>query len=176
MNSKHIFGLLIFGLLLASAGWAQQEQKPEEKPAPAAGAAAAPATPQPAHGFKITAEDTARKNPVKFTTVSVERGKKIYDTQCAMCHGAKGDGKGDVAAEMKLTLPDMTKPETLDKRTDGDLFAIISSGAEAMPGQGTRMPDTRKWNLVNYLRAMSGKAPERSTGKEPEENVILVPQ
>jgi hypothetical protein len=38
------------------------------------------------------------------------------------------------------------------------------------------MKDERRWNLVNYLRAVSGKVPEKATGKEPEENVILVPQ
>ena len=33
-----------------------------------------------------------------------------------------------------------------------------------------------KWDLVNYLRAVGGKVPEKSKGNEPEENVILVPQ
>lgn len=175
MNNKHILGLLIFGLL-AGAGWAQEKQKTEEKPAQATGAATAATAPQAVHGFKTTPADAAKKNPNKFTTVSVDRGKKIYDTQCAMCHGAKGDGKGDMVAEMKINPPDFTKPETLDKLRDGELFAIIGGGSETMPGQGVRMPDSRKWNLVNYLRALSGKPPERSTGKEPEEGIILVPQ
>jgi mono/diheme cytochrome c family protein len=175
MNNKYIHGLLIFGLLVG-AGWAQEKQKTEEKPTQATGAAASATAPQAVHAFKITPEDTAKKNPTKFTTVLVERGKKIYDTQCAMCHGAKGDGKGDMVEEMKINPPDFTKPETLDKRTDGELFAIIGGGSETMPGQGVRMPDSRKWNLVNYLRALSGKPPERSTGKEPEEGIILVPQ
>ena len=38
------------------------------------------------------------------------------------------------------------------------------------------MTDTHKWNLVNYLRSLDGRTPEKATGKEPEENVILVPQ
>ena len=37
------------------------------------------------------------------------------------------------------------------------------------------MTDTHRWNLVNYLRMLSGKVPEKSTGNEPEENIILVP-
>ena len=175
MANKHILGLLIFGLLVGTC-WAQEKPKTEEKPAQATGATAPAAAPQAVHGFKITPEDTAKKNPNKFTTVSVERGKKIYDTQFAMCHGAKGDGKGEIVAEMKINPPDFTKPETLEKRTDGELFAIIGGGSETMPAQGTRMPDTRKWNLVNHMRQLSGKQPERSTGKEPEEGVILVPQ
>jgi len=173
MKARYILGLLVLSLA-AGNFWAQEQQKTEQKPAP--GAAAAPAAPQPVHGFKLTPEDAAKKNPIKFTTNSVERGKKIYMTQCAMCHGEKGDGKGEAVGEMHLNPPDFTKPEVLDKRTEGDLFAIISSGDELMPGQGKRMTDTHKWNLVNYLRSLSGKVPQRSTGNEPEENIILVPQ
>jgi len=173
MRSKYPAGLLVLGLAVVVA-WAQEKPKADAKASQ--GTAAAAQEPAPAHGFKLTPEDTAKKNPVKFTTVSAERGKKIYDTQCAMCHGAKGDGKGDAVEEMKISPPDFTKPETLGKLTDGELFAIIGVGSETMPGQGTRMPETRKWNLVNYLRALSGKHPEKSTGKEPEEGVILVPQ
>jgi hypothetical protein len=55
------------------------------------------------------------------------------------------------------------------------LFVILGVGSETMPGQGTRMRDKEKWDLVNYLRAVGGKIPEKA-GKEPEENVILVPQ
>ena len=73
---------------------------------------------------------------MKFTEFSVERGKKIFTTQCALCHGTKGDGKGELAADMKLSLPDFTKPDTLKERTDGELFAIIGAGKEPMPAQG----------------------------------------
>jgi mono/diheme cytochrome c family protein len=152
--------------------WAQEEKK-ETPPPPEASTAAAPASPHPA---EITAEDKAKKNPVKFTEVSVDRGKKIYGTQCALCHGDKGDGKGELATDMKLNLPDFTKPDSLKERTDGELFAIIGAGRDPMPSQAGRLSDVHRWNLVNYLRALSGKVPEKATGKEPEENVILVPQ
>jgi mono/diheme cytochrome c family protein len=107
----------------------------------------------------------------------VDRGKKVYLTQCALCHGEKGDGKGDLATDMKLTLPDFTKPDALAKRTDGELFAIIETAKDPMPSQKGRMSEQQLWNLVNYLRALSGKVPAKSTAKESaDENVILVPQ
>jgi mono/diheme cytochrome c family protein len=167
MSSK----TLILVLLLATGClWAQ------EKKEPAPSSAAPAATPAEPHPATVSAEDKARKNPVKFTDVSVQRGKKIYNTQCALCHGEKGDGKGDAAEDMKLTLPDFTNADVLKDRTDGELFTLIGTGKDPMPGQGGRMTDPQRWNLVNYLRALSGKQPEKSSGKEPEENVILVPQ
>src|SRR5208283_4841644 len=77
MPSKTLFLALV---LVTSCLWAQEEKK--ETPPPAgATTAAQPATP-PAP--TISAEDKARKNPVKFTDVSVARGKKIFSTQCAL--------------------------------------------------------------------------------------------
>lgn len=163
---------LVLAVLLLATGclWAQEKKEPAP---PAAGAVTAPVAPK---APTITDAEKARKNPVKFTEVSVDRGKKIYNTQCALCHGVKGDGKGDLAADMKLTMSDLTKSETLKDRTDGELFWIITTGKDPMPGEGERMTEAQRWNLVNYLHALSGKVPEKSTGKEPEENVILVPQ
>ena len=98
-------------------------------------------------------------------------------TQCALCHGEKGDGKGDLATEMKLNLPDLTKPDVLSGRTDGELFAIVGTGKDPMPSQKGRMPEPQLWNLVNYLRALGGKVPAKPTAKESaDENVILVPR
>jgi mono/diheme cytochrome c family protein len=174
MKGKYLVGLIIFGLSVG-VFWAQEEKKPAQEAAPGA-AATTPAAPAVPHVLTISPEDAARKNPVKFTDVSVERGKKIYETQCAMCHGEKGDGKGEIVAEMGIKPPDFTNPETLKKRTDGELFTIIGQGDTVMPSQAKRLSDHHRWQIVNYLRSLAGAKPERATGKEPEENVILVPQ
>ena len=182
MKIKYLFALLTFVMMVSVIG-AQEKKEPEtatppastSQPAqaPAAPAAAAPA-PAAVHVFTIPPEDAARKNPLRFSEISVERGKKIYETQCAMCHGEKGDGKGDIVADMKLNPPDFTKPGTLGKRTDGELFTIIQIGNSDMPGQGTRMSDTYKWEIVNYLRSLNGKAPLKSTDEELQQGTVIV--
>jgi mono/diheme cytochrome c family protein len=174
---KYLFAILT--IIFAVTTYSAQEQKPaEEKPSepPAAEAqkpaeAQAPAVP---HGFQITPEQAAQKNPLRFSEISVERGKKIYATQCSMCHGEKGDGKGDLAEEMKINPPDFTKPETLAKRTDGELFTIIRIGNTTMPAQGERMKDIHKWEVVNYLRSLSGKTPLKSTEEEMQQGTVVV--
>jgi len=172
MPAKYIVGALIF---FSGMGvfWAQETQKPAAKDTSDAKELAPPQNP---HTYKLTPEDTGRKNPVKFTEASVARGKRIYGSQCAMCHGQNADGKGDAAADMHINPSDFTKPDTLKNRTDGDLFAILTQGSGDMPGQQERMKDRQKWDLINFLRATGGKVPEKSTTPEPDENVILVPQ
>ena len=160
---------------MAGGSFSAQEKKGEAQSSGASSSTAA--TPSPVHNTIISPEDAARKNPIKFTEASVDRGKKVYKTQCALCHGEKGEGKGDLATEMTLTLPDFTKPDALAKRTDGELFAIIGMGKDPMPTQKGRMTEPQLWNLVNYLRALGGNVPAKPTAKEAaDENVILVPQ
>jgi mono/diheme cytochrome c family protein len=172
LKVKALWAVLVFCMVRGT--FSAQEKKGEAQSSGAPSSTAA--TPSPAHDTVISPEDAARKNPVRFSEASVDRGKKVYNTQCALCHGEKGDGKGDLAKEMTLTLPDFTKPDALAKRTDGELFAIVSTGKDPMPSQKGRMTEPQVWNLVNYLRALGGKVPAKSTAKEAaDENIILVP-
>ena len=115
--------------------------------------------PQSPHGYNITEEDRDRKNPIPFNQDSIDHGKKLFLSQCSMCHGDNGTGDGEVAQELKANPPDLTKADTLAGRTDDDLFAILSQGSAIMPGQGKRMRDEHKWDLVNFLRFLGGKSP-----------------
>lgn len=172
MKDKYLLLLLVI-ILAASSDWAQEKPASEAKQQPDAAAQTAQTPPGP-HVFTVSPEDAARKNPVRFSEISVERGKKLYQTQCAMCHGEKGDGKGEMVEEMKINPPDFTKPETLKNRTDGELFTIMETGSPVMPGQSKRMRERHKWEIVNYLRALAGKTPEKSTQQEREEGTVPV--
>lgn len=134
-----------------------------------------PPTPKPAQGttgpvlanphYPFTPADKVRKNPEKFTAASVEAGRRLFVSQCAMCHGIAGNGKGELAATLKLSLPDFTKPVALKGYTDGELFKILSVGNGMMPGQGQRLSETHLWDIVNFLRSLSATVPPASGAK-----------
>lgn len=124
-------------------------------PASAQDQKAAAATP-PAE-FKIPPEAAKQPNPVKPTTESLAKGKRIYGFDCAMCHGKDGSGKGDLATDMKLNLLDYRNPDSLKDRTDGELFYIIKNGKGDMPPEGDRAKGDETWNLVNYVRSFGKK-------------------
>jgi mono/diheme cytochrome c family protein len=173
LKLKALWAVLV--ICMAGGTFLAQEKKGEAQSAGASSSTAG--TPSSPHNVEISPEDAARKNPIRFTDASVDRGKKVFKTQCALCHGENGDGKGELAKEMTLTLPDFTKPDALAKRTDGELFAIIGTAKDPMPSQKGRMTEKQLWNLVNYLRALGGKVPAKATAQEAaDENVVLVPQ
>src|SRR5690348_5833140 len=99
-------------------------------PAPAA----APNNPAPATS-KIPDEALKQANPVKPSAESIATGKRIYGYDCEMCHGVKGNGKGDLAADMKLQLTDFSDPKSFQDKTDGELFYVIKNGKGQMPAE-----------------------------------------
>jgi mono/diheme cytochrome c family protein len=100
---------------------------------------------------------TTQANPVKPTPESQAHAKKVWGYDCALCHGEKGDGKGDVADSMKLTLKDYTKPDSLKDMTDGQMYDIILKGKGQMPGEEGRAKPDDIWNMIIYIRSMSKK-------------------
>ncbi len=74
-----------------------------------------------------------------------------------MCHGASGDGKGELVADMKLTLKDYTDPASLTGLTDAQLFDVIQNGKGQMPGEGARMKSEAVWNVVYLVRSFAKK-------------------
>jgi mono/diheme cytochrome c family protein len=105
--------------------------------------------------YKISAEDAARVNPVKSSPEGLAEARKVFGYDCEMCHGAKGDGKGEVVESMKLTMHDWREPATLANMSDGEIFYIITKGKGKMMAEGDRVPEKLRWNLVNLVRALA---------------------
>jgi mono/diheme cytochrome c family protein len=141
--------LVLAAISAASIGMARAKQEPApEKPKDAQSAA---------DGYKISQEDIDKKNPVKPSPEGLAAARKIYGYDCAMCHGPKGDGKGDIVDSMKLTMHDWRDAASLEGKTDGEIFFIITKGKGKMMGEGDRLPETMRWNMVNLVRSYSKK-------------------
>lgn len=137
---KQLLGAFVLMMACLPAAIAQ-EQKPADKSAE----------------FKVPPEIAKQANPVKPTAANTAQAKKTYGIDCAMCHGKDGNGKGDLAVDMKLQLPDYTDPAALKDKTDGELFYIIKQGKGDMPGEGDRAKPDDIWALVNYIRSLAKK-------------------
>ena len=107
---------------------------------------------------QMTPEDVAKKNPVAPTPEGLAEARKLFGYHCAMCHGKDGDGKGDLAVEMKLELHDWRNASSIEKMTDGELFWIITNGkGKMLGGEGDRTTEKMRWNLVNLVHAFGKK-------------------
>jgi cytochrome c5 len=81
------------------------------------------------------------------------KAKKVYEMDCALCHGSTGDGKSDLAKDMQLTLLDWTDPKSLASKSDQQLFDAIRKGSGKMPPEDEgRAKNDEVRGLVNYIR------------------------
>ena len=150
-----VFSTLLISPFLSCAQQNQSNQSAGEKPSSSSAAA------------KIPPEALKVVNPIKPTAASIAIGKKKYGYDCAMCHGTDGDGKGDLAIDMKLKMLDYRDPASLKSVTDGEMFYVIKNGNGEMPSEADRLKDEDIWNLVNYIRSIpkNSKAPAAEKSK-----------
>ena len=100
-------------------------------------------------GLAMGVSAQERANP--FTTVQdVQAGEVLFDSQCSICHGVGATG-GEIG-------PDLTTGEFRRSSTDAGLFNVISEGVPntAMAGINRTRTDQSVWQLVAYLRSLSG--------------------
>lgn len=94
------------------------------------------------------------KNPVATDAVSVAEGKTLYATHCKSCHGAKGLGDGNKAAQLK-TEPGNFATAEFHSQSDGSLFYKTTEGRDDMPNFKKKMPDAdERWAIVNFMRTL----------------------
>jgi len=92
------------------------------------------------------------KNPVASDATSLAEGKTLYATHCKSCHGTKGLGDGNKAAQLKTEAGNFSLAD-FHAQTDGALFYKTSEGRDDMPGFKKKIPDAdERWAVVNYMR------------------------
>ena len=103
--------------------------------------------------WKAPEESKKLKNPTTNFEKSVIRGKKIYRSRCAVCHGKTGLGDGPGGKALVPKPKSLLTPLVLNQ-TDGELFWKISNGRNDMIKWEPILSEQQRWDLVNYMRKM----------------------
>ncbi len=94
-------------------------------------------------------------NPLASDPRALAIGRIEYTGSCAVCHGAKGDGRGVFGP---TTYPDATDftTDAAKSKTDAQLFWIVKNGLgfTAMPAFSGQYKDADIWGMVAYIRAL----------------------
>lgn len=103
-------------------------------------------------------------NPVPMSEASLTRGRLYFQLNCAVCHGDRGMGDGPAIRYGMMPMPLMT--DLTKNRTDGYIYGMIRNGRTFMPSYN-RIEETNRWDIVNYIRALQGKAGNLAFGVGP---------
>jgi copper transport protein len=93
-----------------------------------------------------------RTSPFPITQESLAIGRGLYENNCQVCHGPRGQG-GELGPDMTVHVP---------AHGDAFLFVRISDGfpvnsdEQTMPSFSSEIPEEERWHLVNFLRTEFG--------------------
>jgi mono/diheme cytochrome c family protein len=132
----------------------QPSYKSQEEPLPL------PARSVPIEGAAYIPGLGAPVNPVPSDQVSLQRGQQLFNTSCALCHGADGKGSGPFAVYLVIKKPANLLEGDVKTESDGAIFMTITSGVPgSMPSLRENLPDAHsRWDVVNYIRSLQGKS------------------
>lgn len=90
--------------------------------------------------------------PVKVTLEKMKRGQERYQINCAVCHGAAGDGKGITGQYGLVGIANLHDQRLVDM-ADGEIYYTIVHGKGNMGGYPHITVEDR-WLIIAYMRAL----------------------
>ncbi len=122
----------------------------------------------PVHGGEppMTREQATVKlhNPLPATPENIARGKELYLTNCAPCHGESGLGDGSAAKVLSRKPADLV--HGISKMLpEGYIYGTIRDGGIVMPSLADAMSQDERWQVVLFVRSLQAAAQPKVTGK-----------
>jgi mono/diheme cytochrome c family protein len=122
------------------------------------------------HQQPVPVEYRGMTSPTEADEAALARGRTIYDTYCALCHGQTGQGDGPSA----VTLDPPPAPLAISSARMGDdyLFWRISEGGThfgtGMPVWKAALSDAERWDVIHYMRDLANASAAEGTGSNAQ--------
>jgi mono/diheme cytochrome c family protein len=92
-------------------------------------------------------------NPLPLTQATAERGRKVFNDHCAVCHGAVGDGVATLSRAYGGKPANLLSNE-MRARPDGYIYGVLMLGKNAMPSYAPDLDESDRWAAVHYVRVL----------------------
>jgi mono/diheme cytochrome c family protein len=89
------------------------------------------------------------ESPYAFTEADLLRGKVLYQSFCAICHGAKGEGDGRV---IPLGMPKPRSFQAVRDQPEGYFYFAATNGFGRMLSYKSRIPERERWLIARYIK------------------------
>lgn len=99
-------------------------------------------------------------DPPPVDSARVVQGFELYQSMCAVCHGAPGVERGEFGKGMNPTPPDLS--EEAREYSTRELFWITRHGLKmaGMPAFGPTHSDEEIWGIVAFVERLPEMSPE----------------
>jgi mono/diheme cytochrome c family protein len=104
------------------------------------------------------------KNPIDSLSVSeMKEAGRLFNINCAICHGEKGAGNGPIATSGKIGGIANLTLDSYVKMADGTMFHSLTYGKNLMGSYASQLDRKQRWMLVKYIRTLQPKAATAQT-------------
>jgi len=92
--------------------------------------------------------------PADAAAYDEAKAKDLYTIYCAICHGDKGDGKGNLAKREKFAgVPDYkTRAITI-----GSVYHVQTYGINMMGSYANQLSQAERWQVAQYVMELKSK-------------------
>jgi mono/diheme cytochrome c family protein len=103
-------------------------------------------------------------NPLPDTPENLARGKQLFMTNCAPCHGESGIGDGPAAKVLSRKPADLVHGVS-KMLPEGYIYGTIRDGGIVMPPLDDAMSSDERWQVVLFVRSLQAAAKPAVAGK-----------
>lgn len=99
-------------------------------------------------------------NPYPITDAAIANGKELYNINCGICHGAKGDGNGYLVRDDGGVYPVQPAILTNDEfvnASNGRYYHSIMYGKNLMGSYKDKLAYKERWDVIHYIRSLQAK-------------------
>jgi mono/diheme cytochrome c family protein len=91
--------------------------------------------------------------PLPVTAKLLQRGQREFTINCAVCHGATGQGNGITSKYGLLSIANYHQ-DKYRQMADGQIFNTITNGMNTMMAYGDKVTVKDRWAIIAYIRAL----------------------
>jgi mono/diheme cytochrome c family protein len=107
------------------------------------------------------------KNPLgPLTGKDLEEAGRLFNINCAVCHGAKGEANGPLAAKIggvKSIIAAAAGGPGVPAFSDGRIFFVMEYGQNNMGSYASQLSREQRWRIVQYIRTLQPKTDAAAT-------------
>lgn len=106
--------------------------------------------PRTIEGYEDAKANLGSPLDVAETEANLTKGKELYGIYCAICHGTKGDGQGNLVKREKfLGVPKYD--DAARAITIGSVYHVIYYGKNSMGSHAAQLNETERWQVAEYV-------------------------
>ena len=93
-------------------------------------------------------------SPLDSVAKNSDKGPQLYAIYCAICHGEKGDGQGNLMKREKfLGVPSYAARDI----SEGSVFHVVTYGLNAMGSHANQLSQEERWMVSSYVMKLKSE-------------------